>query len=144
MMVLDWYALAGVGAIFLSFLAVRNIPRYALACGMVILAFIWTTRDFPSVSPGPWMVTLAGLCLAAFGLLIVRVMLIRSVSLQLLRHPGAALNDEFSRGIGSRLDDMKGFGLIRVGQGSEVRLSGFGQLVGSIVTGLYATFRIKV
>ncbi len=144
MTVLDWYGLAGISAIFLSFYAVRNIPRYVLACSTVMLAFGWATRDFLLSGPGPWIVMFAALCLAAFGLLIVRIMFIRSVSLQLLRHPQAALNDEFTRGIGSRLDDMKGFGLIRDGHGGEVALTGFGQMIGSIVTALYATFRIKV
>jgi hypothetical protein len=85
----------------------------------------------------------AGLCLAVFGLLIVRVMLTRSVSLHLLRRLQASLNDEFTRDIGSRLDDMRGFGLIRDVEGEKVMLTTFGQFIGSVVAVLYTAFKIK-
>jgi hypothetical protein len=144
MTVIDWYSLASITAIFVSFCVVRKIPLYLIVCCIVILVFAWTTRDFLLSTPVLWLVTCAGLGLATFGLLIVRVMFIRSVSLQLLSRPQTALNDEFTRDIGSRLDDMRGFRLIRNGRAGEATLTGFGKFVGSIITALYAAFRIKV
>lgn len=143
MTVLDWYGLAGMAAISLNFYAVRRIPRYIFASALVILAFGWVTRHFIFGAPAQWIVMCAGLSLAVFGLLIVRVMLTRSVSLQLLRRLQLSLNDEFALDIGSRLNDMRGFGLIRDAEGGEVMLTGFGQFIGSVVTVLYAAFRIK-
>jgi hypothetical protein len=143
MAVLDWYGLAGMAAISLIFYAVRRIPRYIFACALVILAFGWATRDFLLRTPAQWIVMCAGLCLAVFGLLIVRVMLTRSVSLHLLRRLQASLNDEFTRDIGSRLDDMRGFGLIRDVEGEKVMLTTFGQFIGSVVAVLYTAFKIK-
>jgi hypothetical protein len=143
MAVLDWYGLAGMAAISLIFYAVRRVPRYIFACALVILAFGWATRDFLLRTPVQWIVMCAGLCLAVFGLLIVRVMLTRSVSLHLLRRLQASLNDEFTRDIGSRLDDMRGFGLIRDVEGEKVMLTTFGQFIGSVVAVLYTAFKIK-
>jgi hypothetical protein len=143
MTVLDWYGLGGIAAISLNFYAVRRIPRYFFACALVILAFTWATRSFLLRTPAQWIVMCAGLCLAAFGLLIVRIMLTRSISLDLLRRLRASLDDQFTRDIGSRLYDMRRFGLIRDVEGEKVTLTGFGQFVGSVVTILYIAFRIK-
>ena len=85
MSVLDWYGLAALAVISLCFYAVRSVPRYIFACALAIVAFSWVTRDFLLHAPAPWIVMCGGLCLTAFGLLIVRVMLTRSVSLHLLR-----------------------------------------------------------
>jgi hypothetical protein len=140
---IDWYGLAGIAAIALGFYALRRIPLYLLACALVIVAFGWATRDFLVATPVQWIVMCAGLCLSAFGLLIIRVMLTRSVSLHLLRRLQASLDDEFTRDIGSRLSDMRGFGLIRDADGEQVSLTSFGRIICSVVTALYATFRIK-
>jgi hypothetical protein len=143
MTMLDWYGLTALAAISLCFYAVRRIPRYILACALVILAFSWATRDFLLRAPAPWIVMCAGLCLTAFGLLIVRVMLTRSVSLHLLRRLQASLTDEFTRDIGSRLHDMRSFGLVHDMEGGKVTLTGFGQFIAGGITVLYAAFRIR-
>jgi hypothetical protein len=143
MRVLDWYGLASIAAISLVFYAVRRIPRYLLACGFIILTFCWATRQFLLPAPAHWIVLCAGLCLLVFGLMIVRIMLTRSVSLHLLRRLQASLNDEFTRDIGSRLNDMRGFGLIRDTDGLEVTLTAFGGFIGAVVAVLYAAFKIR-
>ena len=143
MTVLDWYGLASLAAISLSFYAVRRISRYIFTCALVVVAFGWATRDYLLRVPAQWIVMGSALCLAAFGLLIVRVMLTRSVSLRLLRRLEASLNDEFARDITSRLDDMRSFGLIRDVPGERVALTGFGQFIGSVISMLYAAFGVK-
>jgi hypothetical protein len=143
MTVLDWYGLAGLVAIALGFYLVRRIPLYILTCVAVTLAFGWVTREFLASAPAQWIVMLTGLCLASFGLLIVRVMLIRSVSLNLLRRLQASLDDEFARDIGSRLADMRGFGLVRDVADRRVELTGRGRFIAAVVGLLYMAFRIQ-
>ena len=140
---IDWYGLAGMAAVALSFYVLHRIAHYLFACALVILAFAWATRDILVHMPAQWIVMGAGLCLSAFGLLIIRVMLTRSVSLHLLPRLQASLDDEFASDIGSRLNDMRGFGLIRDLAGNKVTLTSLGHVVGRIVGTLYAIFRIK-
>lgn len=143
MTILDWYGLAAAAAIALGFYAVRRIPLYVLTCALIILVFGWVTRESLGEIPAQWAIMCAGLCLSAFGLLIVRVMLIRSVSLHLLRRLQASLDDEFTRDIGSRLTDMRGFSLISDVSAGRVALTGFGRFIGAVVGVLYAAFRIR-
>lgn len=91
-----------------------------------------------------YFLTLAGLLLYFFGLLIVRIMLTRSVSLQLLARIAAydrrnlTLNPE----IKGRFQDLLIFGLATVDQDQVYHLTPFGSMVGILIGLLYAVLRI--
>jgi hypothetical protein len=139
----DWYGLAALTALLLIFYYVRAVPAY-VALGVVV-ALGFGAATFGRVdwaSPSEWIVMTVGLLAFAFGLLIVRVMLIRSVSLHLLRGMEGAAPESFGEDIGARLDDMRSFGLIQT-TGGRTALTSFGWTVSGVVSVLYFTFRIK-
>lgn len=141
-------AIDGYGAVALLVLAmvfwfIRTIPAYLAAGGVVVALFAAVT--FSSVSwaeASNWLVMTAGLGLCVFGLLIVRVMLIRSVSLNLLGSIHGQRKESFGEDIGARLGDMRKFGLIET-QGENNSLTGFGRFVAGVIALFYAIFRIK-
>ena len=141
-------AIDGYGAVALLVLAmvfwfIRTIPAYLAAGGVVVALFAAVT--FSSVSwaeASNWLVMTAGLGLCVFGLLIVRVMLIRSVSLNLLGSIHGQRKESFGEDIGARLGDMRKFGLIET-QGESNSLTGFGRFVAGVIALFYAIFRIK-
>jgi hypothetical protein len=139
---LNCYGFGAVVAIALVFYFVRHIAAYLALCSAVVAAFAagaWRSRAPADLSES--IVLTLGLFLCVFGLLIVRVMLIRSVSLRLLGRIETGQEGGFSADVGARLHDMRAFGLIRTtGETSELRP--FGRFVGGVVTGLYAAFRI--
>jgi hypothetical protein len=142
MTALDWYGAGALVLIFLVFYAVRRIPFYLVTCGLVVVAFAFITRAELMSATAAWLVSMLGLGLFTFGLMIVRVMLIRSVSLHLLRRLQASERDEFAEDIGGRLHDMRAFGLVQ-GPAEAAELSGFGRFVGGVVALFYGLFRIK-
>jgi hypothetical protein len=91
--------------------------------------------------PSEWILLIVGLFLCVFGLLIVRVMLIRSVSLHLLSNILAGKEGHMAEDIGGRLGDMRAFGLIRTDEGVS-QLTAFGRLISGIVAVFYLLFRI--
>src|SRR5882672_4310450 len=87
MAMLDWYGLGALVLIALVFYFVRKIPMYIALCGVICVGFVATTAPGADFSrPSEWIVMTLGLLSSSFGLLIVRVMLIRSISLNLLRN----------------------------------------------------------
>lgn len=140
---LDLYGLGALALLGLIFTIVRRIPLYVAACLLLVGAFLWMTIPLVDwMRPGEWMVLTSGLLLCCFGLLIVRVMLIRSVSLQLLRRlAGGESGEGIREDIGGRLKDMEFFRLIR--RGEENRLTAFGWFCSTVVVVFYALFRIK-
>src|SRR5262249_21764459 len=110
----EWYGLGAVALMALVFYFVRRIPMYIALCGAICAGFVALTA--PSVDfsrPSGWIVMTAALLSASFGLLIVRVMLIRSISLNLLRNLDNATQSTFTEDLGGRLGDMRKFRLIR-------------------------------
>jgi hypothetical protein len=142
MTALDWYGFAALVLVFLIFYAVRRILLYLVACLVVVAAFAFVARAELATATASWLVSTLGLLLFTFGLMIVRVMLIRSVSLHLLRRVQASEKDEFAEDIGGRLHDMRKFGLVR-GTSEAAELSNFGRFVSGVVGVFYALFRIK-
>ena len=139
---LDLYGAGAFALICLIFVAIRRIPFYVVFCAAVVCLFCWITRRFAAPQTGEWIVTTSGLLLFSFGLLIVRVMLLRSVSLQLLRRIATEANKApVTEDIGSRLVDMEYFRLIR--RGEQNKLTGFGRFCSAVVVIFYSTFRIK-
>jgi len=133
-------ALAAIGVVFYF---VRKIPAYVAACALLVMAFAGLTLPFFGQRPSEWIVLTAGLLLCVFGLLIVRVMLVRSVSLRLLRSIDEGHAERMSEDIGGRLADMRGFRLIEITDG-QCALTPFGRLVGGTIAAFYSLFRIAV
>lgn len=141
-------AIDGYGAVALVVLAavfwfIRTIKAYVAVGGLVVVGFAAVT--FGSVDwadASNWLVMTGGLGLCVFGLLIVRVMLIRSVSLNLLGSINGQRKESFGEDIGARLGDMRKFGLITT-SGENSSLTGFGRFVAGVVALFYALFRIE-
>ena len=139
---LDMYATAAFEAVGLVFVFIRRIPYYAAGCILSFLLFAWFTRGWIAPRTGEWIVMAAGLLLFSFGLLIVRVMLIRSVSLQLLRTlASSSTSSAIGEDVGVRLQDMSYFRLIHLGEHN--RLTAFGRFCSTVVVIFYTIFRIK-
>jgi hypothetical protein len=140
---LAWF---GVGASLLllpTFYFVRKIPAYLALASILVLAFAvlsWPFADHDQ--PTEWLVLVVGLMLCVFGLLIVRVMLIRSVSLHLLAEIAEGRSSRNEERLGGRLDDMRAFGLIR-STGGLNELTGFGKLVGVVVSTFYSMVGVE-
>ena len=142
MATLDWYGLGALALIALVFYLVRKIPMYIALCGVICAGFVAVTVsgvDFSHASE--WIVMTLGLLASSFGLLIVRVMLIRSISLNLLRNLDNAVQSTFTEDLGGRLGDMRKFHLIEP-KGEESTLTAFGRLVGGVIGALYSLLRI--
>jgi len=143
MTAIDGYGALALLAIALVFWFIRTIPAYLVA-GAVIVA-LFGALTFGSLSwaeASNWLVMTSGLMLSVFGLLIVRVMLIRSVSLNLLGSMHGQRKESFGEDIGARLGDMRKFGLIET-TGKDNSLTAFGRFVGGVIALFYAVFRIK-
>lgn len=141
--ILNLYALIAFLLICGVFYIVRKIPFYVTGCALIIAVFLW--RSYLVVQRAQlaeWLLAGLALILCSFGLLIVRVMLIRSVSLQLLaRLAGGESAAGVSQDIGGRLRDMEYFHLIRRGENNA--LTGFGWFCSTVVVIFYTIFRIK-
>jgi len=143
MTAIDGYGAGALLAIALVFWFIRTIPAYLAAGALIVVAFGAIT--FGSLSwaeASNWLVMTSGLMLSVFGLLIVRVMLIRSVSLNLLGSMHGQRKESFGEDIGARLGDMRKFGLIET-TGKDNSLTSFGRFVGGVIALFYAVFRIK-
>jgi len=140
---LDWYGIGALALIIPMFYFIRKVPAYLTLCMVIAVGF--ATATFGSVSPqhmSEWIVINCGLLLCLFGLLIVRTMLIRSVSLRLLSQLDSGQEMSIREEIGSRLHDMRHFGLIPTADEGNT-LSSFGRLVSTTVAVVYALVRIK-
>jgi hypothetical protein len=140
---LDWYGIGAVALVGLSFYCVRRIPAY-LGVGLCVVG-AFAAATYPSLDVeqlSGWSVMTAGLFACVFGLLTVRVMLIRSVSLQLLARMDGAQGEVFGQDIRGRLHDMRLFHLIRPTERGNT-LTRFGRLVSSVVIVSYSLLRIR-
>lgn len=147
MSALDWYGLAGSALVLLAFYFLRDVSAYIKACIAIVVAT--GVAAFVSLGSAEFdallraAITTVGLGLCAFGLLFVRVMFIRSVSLNLLRSIQNGSAGGFNEDIGGRLGDMRTFRLIE-SRGEVNTLTGFGRLVSGFVALFYAVLRVKV
>ena len=140
-------ALSGYGILALAVLAsifyfLRQIRAYVVACGVLVGGFAALTFQYArSGAFAEWVVSVLGLGLCSFGLLIVRVMLIRSVSLLLLGEIAAGRPGRMDERLGGRPNDMRAFRLIVEREGAN-HLTGFGRFIGGVVNTLYTLFRV--
>ena len=135
---------AFLGITLLFFIMRSRAILFHLLCAILMGSFVhWTGRQLIAGSVAEWLLLVTGLVLYWFGLVIVRVMLTRSVSLRML---GAYDRQEQTvtagEGIFARLKDAKHFGLM-MGEAEKYTLTFFGRLIAGIVAISYAILRIK-
>ena len=138
----------GLGAfvlISILFFLIGSRPNlFHLLCALLIAAFV--IRSGKTLEPerlGEWIVMTVGLTLYWFGLVIVRIMLTRSVSLHMLAdYAKGERKETTSEGIAARLKDATHFGLMRSSE-SGYTLTSFGKAIATIVAVSYFILRIK-
>jgi len=117
---------------------------FHLLCAILIAIFILRTgKTLDPENAGEWIVLTTGLTLYWFGLVIVRIMLTRSVSLHMLAaYAKGDYRQNASEGIADRLKDATHFGLVRV-KDRDYGLTSFGKIIGTVVAISYFILRIK-
>lgn len=121
----------------------RNIflSGFNLACVGVMVCYFWWAGWQPNT--GEWLVMTAGLFLYWFGLFAVRIMFLRSVSLNLLvslsrGEAGSTIGEDIAK----RLKDMQTYGMVRQ-DGENYSLKAFGGFMALWVMLLYSILRIE-
>ena len=142
---LNIFGIATFLLITILFFVVRSRPiLFHLICSVLIVGFVFRTgRILQSEQIGEWILLTVGLLLYWFGLVIVRVMLTRSVSLRMLaEYDRGDIRNAASEGIASRFQDATTFGLV-ISEQDGYRLTPFGKLIAWIVATSYAILRIR-
>ena len=143
MSAIDLYGAVAVALIGVVFYVVRKIPAYIGICGAIVVGFAVVTFSMVDLgNPSDWVVMTFGLLMSSFGLLIVRVMLVRSISLRLLRTMDGAEASTFGEDLSGRLGDMRAFNLIHTAGDGQNLLTPFGRFVSGVVNVLYSVFRM--
>jgi hypothetical protein len=140
----DGYAIFTLGCVFVIFYFIRKTPLFLLASTLVTLSFAGLSVGSVAWGrPSQWLIANCGLQLYVFGLLIVRTMLIRSVSLRRLARIAAGQPGAMTEDIAHRLDDLRLLGLTRSVDGKN-SLTRLGRAIGGAVAALYTVTRIRV
>jgi hypothetical protein len=140
----DWYAILALGCILVIFYFLRTRTSFLLGCALVTMSFAALSLGTVAWErPSQWLVANCGLQLFVFGLLIVRTMLFRSVSLRLLRRIAAGQSGAITEEIAHRLDDLRLFGLAAPVDGKN-SLTRFGRVIGTVVAALYTLTRTRL
>jgi hypothetical protein len=144
MISLTWYMVGALALVLAIFYFVRKIPAYLALSVVVVGAFAAASISRVDWGrPAEWLVMVVGLLLCIFGLLIVRVMLVRSVSLRLLARMDSGQSEGMVEDLGGRFGDMRAFGLITGAPDGRNTLTAWGRTVSSIVAVLYSVVRIE-
>ena len=138
---MEWYGIAGAALLGLSFYLARRVPSFLASGAAVVAGFVAATRGRGADRAPEWYVTTAGLLAAFAGLLIVRLMLMRSVSLRLLGRVDRGAGRGFDDDIGIRVREMRVFGLARRTRRGNA-LTPLGRAVAGVVAPLYRALRI--
>lgn len=116
------------------------ITAFNIACALVIVCFFIQSGCKPE--SGEWLVLTVGLFLYWFGLFSVRIMLLRSVSLNLLvRLSRGETGNTVGNDIAGRLADMQTYRMVKK-SGENYSLNAYGALVSLWVTFLYSILRL--
>src|SRR5262245_25284537 len=83
-MTLELTAIGFLAALALIFYFIRRLPLYNVFGIALLVVFVVWTRKYIATDLSHWLLWALILVLNWFGLLVIRVMLVRSVSLQLL------------------------------------------------------------
>ena len=136
--------LVAFALVFVMFWAVRRRLGALMALWIGVLAgFASATSLLGTGGSVESLLTAAGLALSAFGLLIVRLMLARSVSLRLLGSYAEGRSLEgLAEHVGRRLEDVQRWRLASCEDG-RYRLTRVGRLTASATAVLYALTRTR-
>ncbi len=130
-----------ISAIF--YVVRKRIILYQLLCASDIAAFIFMSRRFVGVSPSERVLLICGLVLYWFGLTVVRIILNRSVSLNLLTSLRDGLsNNTVKEDIAGRLKDAQHYRLVSV-VNKTYHLTWFGWIFALVITIAYSVFQIE-
>lgn len=138
---MEWYGIGGVALLSLAFYVVRRVPWFLLCGAAIIGGFIVVSRARDAELASEWYVMAAGLLASFVGLVIVRLMLIRSVSLQLLGRIDGAHDRAFHDDINRRLHEMRVCRLVRCTDRGNA-LTPAGRAVAGVVAAFYRAFGI--
>ena len=138
------FAIGSFALITILFAVVRSrMILFPILCVAILAVFSFGTWDRNEWrSGGEFLLGSAGLTLYAFGLLIVRVMLTRSVSLKLLGSYAARASETVQEGIANRLKDLGRYRLVRT-DGESFALSAFGRGVSGLVKLCYLLLKVR-
>jgi hypothetical protein len=140
---LSLYGVGALALVLLVFYFVRKIPAYVAICASIVILFGVATFRRSDTAVSNWIVMVFALLLSTFGLLVVRVMLIRSVSLRLLAAIDAGTQETIGADIGGRLHDMRALHLVKSVPDGTSALTPFGWFVSSVIAVFYWLFRIE-
>ena len=116
------------------------LTAFNFACAGVMACYFWRSGCQPARAE--WLVLTTGLFLYWFGLFTVRIMLLRSVSLNLLvRLSRSERGNTIGEDIAGRLADMQTYGMVSQ-SGESYGLKAFGGFMAFLVTVLYSILRI--
>jgi hypothetical protein len=141
---LEWLGAIFGALLFLNFCLLRRIVLYCIGGALALSAFAFLSWAQFHDRPQEWLVLSTGLALDWSGLLAVRIMLARSVSLRMLSALSAG-NAPITAGeeMAGRFRDMRYFQLISRTNEGGCSLTWFGRFCSAIVASLYAILRIK-
>ncbi len=131
-----------ISAIF--YVVRKRMILYHVLCASVIAAFVFVSSRYVAPSAGsPVVLLICGLGLYWFGLTVVRIMLNRSVSLNLLASLRDGLSDStLKEDIAGRLKDAEHYRLVSV-VNETYYLTRFGWIFALLITIAYHIFRIE-
>jgi hypothetical protein len=143
---MDFLGAACFGVMSLAFALLRLrrnifVSAFNIACAGVMVCYFLQARWKPEADE--WLVLTAGLFLYWFGLFTVRIMLQRSVSLNLLvRLSRGEAGNTVGEDIAGRLRDMQTYGMVKK-NGEDYSLKAFGGFMSFWVRLLYSILRLE-
>jgi len=132
----DWYSLCALGLVAFTFYRFRTIRSFLIISVVVGIGFGIATSGLVARSTQEIALANVGLWLYILGLLIVRTMLKRSVSLHLLFRISSGHRGVMAEDIETRLEDLHRFALVDRKNGMNA-LTIWGRLVSSFVAIVY-------
>lgn len=130
--------------ISVMFYAIRkNLILYHIACALVVGVFVFYALRYVDTTVDPFMLLAFGLAFYWFGLAIIRIMLTRSVSLNMLASfqkglSGATAEED----VAGRLKDAQHYYLVSTSD-NTYQLTWFGWIFASLTAIAYHIFRIE-
>jgi hypothetical protein len=121
----------------------KRMILYHVLCASAFVTFIFMTSHYATASLSERILLICGLGFYWFGLTVVRIMLNRSVSLNLLANLRNGLSDNtVKEDIAGRLRDAQHYRLVTM-VSNTYRLTWFGWIFASLITIAYYLFRIE-
>jgi hypothetical protein len=121
----------------------KRIILYHVLCASAVAAFIFMSSRYVGASPNERILLICGLGLYWFGLTVFRIILNRSVSLNLLASlRDGLLDNTVKEDIAGRLKDAQHYRLVSV-VNETYHLTWFGRILALVITIAYHVFRIE-